>query len=44
MEQYFAERFPPAGFPSQMTSTTQFIDDDCLVMVDGVALSGDRSA
>lgn len=44
MERYFAERFPPAGFPARMTSTTQFIDEDCLVMVDGVAFSGDSSA
>lgn len=41
MEQYFAERFPPDGFPARMTTTTQFIDEDCLVMVDGVAFSGD---
>jgi 2-iminobutanoate/2-iminopropanoate deaminase len=42
MEQYFSERFPPDDFPARMTSTTQFIDQDCLVMVDGVAFSGDR--
>lgn len=44
MEKYFAERFPSDGFPARMTSTTQFIDPDCLVMVDGVAFSGDDSA
>lgn len=43
MEQYFAERFPAGGFPARMTSTTQFIDEDCLVMVDGVAFRGDAS-
>jgi 2-iminobutanoate/2-iminopropanoate deaminase len=44
MEQYFTERFPPDGFPARMTSTTHFIDQDCLVMIDGVAFCGDGSA
>jgi 2-iminobutanoate/2-iminopropanoate deaminase len=37
MERLFAEHFPQDGFPARMTSTTEFIDADCLLMIDGVA-------
>lgn len=37
MEKCFLDYFEKDEFPARMTSTTQFIDDDCLVMVDGVA-------
>ncbi len=33
----FAEFFPPEGAPARMTATTDFLDDACLVMLDGVA-------
>ena len=37
MEKIFLSYFEKDHFPARMTATTQFIDDDCLVMVDGVA-------
>jgi 2-iminobutanoate/2-iminopropanoate deaminase len=37
MEQGFVAHFPPSGFPARMTATTEFVDDDCLVMIDGTA-------
>lgn len=37
MEQAFVGHFPPDGFPARMTATTEFVDDDCLVMIDGTA-------
>lgn len=37
MEQIFHNYFPPHQFPARMTSTTEFIDADCLVMLEGVA-------
>ncbi len=40
MEKRFFEYFEKDKFPARMTSTTEFIDDDCLVMVDGVAYRG----
>lgn len=40
MEQRFCDFFPPDGFPARMTSTTEFIDADCLLMIDGVAYRG----
>jgi 2-iminobutanoate/2-iminopropanoate deaminase len=40
MEQHFTDHFPPDGFPARMTSTTEFIDADCLVMIDGIAYRG----
>jgi len=40
MEQAFVPHFPPSGFPARMTATTQFVDDDCLVMIDGTAFRG----
>ena len=40
MEKAFFDHFPEGGFPARMTSTTEFIDDDCLVMVEGIAYRG----
>lgn len=40
MEDAFRDRFEPGGYPARMTSTTDFLDDDCLVMIDGVAFRG----
>ena len=37
MEERFAEYFPPDHYPARMTTTTEFFDADCLVMIDGVA-------
>jgi 2-iminobutanoate/2-iminopropanoate deaminase len=40
MEQAFTRTFPKDGFPARMTATTEFIDGDCLVMIDGTACAG----
>jgi len=40
MEKRFALHFPEGAYPARMTSTTEFIDADCLVMVEGVAYRG----
>ena len=37
MEKNFAQYFAKDNFPSRMTSTTEFIDEDCLLMIDGIA-------
>jgi 2-iminobutanoate/2-iminopropanoate deaminase len=37
MEAGFVDHFPPDGFPARMTATTEFVDDDCLLMIDGIA-------
>jgi 2-iminobutanoate/2-iminopropanoate deaminase len=37
MENRFRLCFEEDKFPARMTSTTEFIDDDCLLMIDGVA-------
>lgn len=37
MEKAFVDHFPRDGYPARMTATTQFIDDDCLVMIEGTA-------
>ncbi len=37
MERIFRDYFPQNRYPVRMTSTTEFIDEDCLVMIDGVA-------
>lgn len=41
MEQAFHDYFEPGTFPARMTSTTEFIDADCLLMIDGVAYRGE---
>lgn len=40
MEQGFTRHFASGEFPARMTATTEFVDDDCLVMIDGVAYCG----
>ena len=37
MEKRFNNYFEKGDFPARMTSTTEFIDDDCLMMIDGIA-------
>jgi 2-iminobutanoate/2-iminopropanoate deaminase len=40
MEKVFCEYFEVDKFPARMTSTTDFIDSDCLMMLDGIAYKG----
>lgn len=40
MEKQFFNYFDEGTFPARMTSTTAFIDTDCLVMVEGIAYAG----
>jgi 2-iminobutanoate/2-iminopropanoate deaminase len=37
MEKRFRNYFEKDKYPARMTSTTEFIDEDCLIMIDGVA-------
>jgi 2-iminobutanoate/2-iminopropanoate deaminase len=37
MEKRFNNYFDEDEFPARMTSTTEFIDADCLLMIEGVA-------
>ena len=37
MEKLFNEYFNKDQFPARMTATTEFIDVDCLIMIEGVA-------
>jgi 2-iminobutanoate/2-iminopropanoate deaminase len=37
MEKKFENYFEKDEFPARMTATTEFIDEDCLLMIDGVA-------
>jgi 2-iminobutanoate/2-iminopropanoate deaminase len=37
METLFNEYFPTGEFPARMTATTEFIDADCLLMIEGIA-------
>ena len=37
MEKRFCNHFAPDRFPARMTATTEFIDDDCLLMIEGIA-------
>ena len=41
MERLFNNYFGKDGFPARMTATTEFIDADCLFMIDGIAYSHD---
>ena len=41
MEKLFLNHFEPGCFPARMTATTEFIDSDCLLMIDGVGFTGD---
>ena len=38
MEKRFNKYFEKGNFPARMTSTTEFINDDCLLMIDGIAV------
>ncbi|WP_084783501.1 RidA family protein [Paenibacillus sp. FJAT-26967] len=40
MEKVFSDYFAADSFPARMTTTTEFIDSDCLMMIDGVAYTG----
>jgi 2-iminobutanoate/2-iminopropanoate deaminase len=40
MEKRFQDHFDEGEFPARMTSTTEFIEADCLLMIDGVAYRG----
>jgi 2-iminobutanoate/2-iminopropanoate deaminase len=40
MEKIFHQYFAQDTFPARMTSTTEFIDEDCLLMIEGVAYAG----
>lgn len=44
MEEGFVDHFPPGGFPARMTATTEFFDEDCLVMIEGTAYRGVSAA
>jgi 2-iminobutanoate/2-iminopropanoate deaminase len=37
MEKRFNNYFKKDSFPARMTTTTNFIDNDCLLMIDGIA-------
>lgn len=39
MEKRFLAHFEKDHFPARMTATTEFIDADCLMMIDGIAYS-----
>jgi len=41
MEKRFADYFEEGQYPARMTSTTEFIDDDCILMIDGTAYVGE---
>jgi 2-iminobutanoate/2-iminopropanoate deaminase len=40
MEKRFRSYFAEDAFPARMTSTTLFIDEDCMLMIDGIAYRG----
>jgi 2-iminobutanoate/2-iminopropanoate deaminase len=40
MEQRFRHYFEQDGYPARMTATTEFIDADCLLMIEGIAYRG----
>jgi len=39
-EQIFKQYFEKDKYPARMGATTQFIDKECLLMIDGVAYRG----
>ncbi len=41
MEERFGGYFEKDHFPARMTSMTEFIDADCLLMIDGIAYRGE---
>ncbi|MFN2129158.1 MAG: RidA family protein [Anaerolineae bacterium] len=40
MEKRFRSYFVEDAYPARMTATTAFIDDDCMLMIDGIAYRG----
>jgi 2-iminobutanoate/2-iminopropanoate deaminase len=44
MEKRFTHYFAAGHFPARMTTTTQFVDADCLVMIDGIACRANAPA
>ena len=40
MEERFRNYFKEDKYPARMGATTEFIDDDCLLMIDGIAYKG----
>jgi 2-iminobutanoate/2-iminopropanoate deaminase len=40
MEKIFCNYFEKDKYPARMTATTQFIDENCLIMIDGIAYRG----
>ena len=41
MEKIFFDYFEEGKYPARMTSTTEFIVEGCMVMIDGIAYRGD---
>jgi 2-iminobutanoate/2-iminopropanoate deaminase len=41
MEKLFAQYFEVDHYPARMTATTEFIDADCLLMIDAVVFRGE---
>ena len=41
-EPLFRNYFEEGKYPARMGSTTEFIDDDCLLMIDGIAYRGNH--
>lgn len=39
-EQLFKEYYEEGTYPARMGATTQFVDDDCLLMIEGTAYRG----
>jgi 2-iminobutanoate/2-iminopropanoate deaminase len=44
MEKGFHQYFAEDRFPARMTATTEFIDTDCLLMIDGIAIKDTLSS
>lgn len=42
MEKVFFDYFEEGRFPARMTSTTEFIDEDCLLMIEGTAYKANK--
>ena len=40
MEKRFNDYFKKGTFPARMTATTEFVEDDILLMIDGIAWRG----
>ncbi len=44
MEKRFRDYFDEGAFPARMTATTEFVDEDILLMIDGIAWRGNHPA